>query len=196
MKFSIISEYHPTCCLTQSVNQSITSLFNSYSSFKHFQVTFDTLNTCIGCFSCWLKTPGKCCFKDLSEQINLHMVQDDLMIFITPIQYGCYSPAIKKVLDRSIPNVLPFFTQIKRKGHATEVHHAKRYPKVANRVIIAYSESITPEEESTFIALAKANSMNFHLPSPKVYVCRTQAEIDKALLEIKTHLIKEDPLDA
>ena len=120
------------------------------------------------------------------------MVQDDIIIFVAPIQYGCYSPAIKKVLDRSVPNVLPFFTKIKRKGYPTEIHHAKRYKKIASHIIIAYNESITPEEESTFIALTRANSINFHLPSPMVYICRTREEIDEALLEVKDKLSKEE----
>lgn len=195
MRFSIISEDAPTCSLTRSANQSITALFASLPPLKHFQVAFDTLNPCIGCFSCWIKTPGKCCFKDLSEEISTHMVQDDIIIFVTPIQYGCYSPAIKKVLDRSIPNVLPFFTKLKPKGHSAEVHHAKRYKKIASHIIIAYGESITPEEESTFRALTKANSINFQLPSPMVYVCRTSKEIDDALLEVKNKLSKEERHD-
>ena len=192
MRFSIISEYDPTCMLTQSANQSNTTLFATTPPLKHFQVAFDTLKPCIGCFSCWLKTPGRCCFKDLSEEISAHMVQDDMMIFVTSIQYGCYSPAIKKVLDRSIPNVLPFFTKIKHKGHPIEIHHAKRYKKTASFIMIAYSESITPEEEATFRALTKANGVNFHLPSPRVYICRTREEIGDALLEVKNKLSKEE----
>ena len=192
MRFSIISEHAPTCSLTRSANQSIKTLFTSTPPLKHFQITFDTLNSCIGCFSCWLKTPGKCCFKDLSEEISTHMVQDDIIIFVTPIQYGCYSPAIKKVLDRSVPNVLPFFTKVKRKGHPTEIHHAKRYKKAASHIIIAYADSISPEEESTFITLTQANSVNFHLPPPMVYICRTSKEINDALLEVKNKLSKEE----
>ncbi|MGL4737475.1 MAG: hypothetical protein ACRCW2_08500 [Cellulosilyticaceae bacterium] len=191
MNFSIISEHDPACSLTQAANDWISSLFGAVPCVKHFQVTFDTLHACIGCFSCWLKTPGKCCFKDLSDEINVHMVQDELMLFVTPIQYGCYSPGIKKILDRSIPNVLPFFTRVKRQGHPIEIHHARRYKKIAKRIIIAYTESITPAEEATFIALTKANSINFHLPPPQVYICRTHAEIHNALLQVKKQMLKE-----
>lgn len=186
MHFSILSEHNPSDDMTVFVNQYIHKLFRAYPNFKHFKLDFDAINACTGCFSCWVKTPGRCCLKDLTSELNFRLVHDDTVVLVTPIYYGCYSPSFKKLLDRSIPNILPFFKKVKG-----EIHHKQRYTHKAKQIILAYNSTITAEEQTTFLELVEANSINFDIDLPRVYFCQTPIELQIALNEIHYLLAKE-----
>jgi multimeric flavodoxin WrbA len=57
---------------------------------------------CVGCFECWVKTPGVCRFNDDGREIARQFIQSDLSIFFTPVTFGGYSAELKKALDRII----------------------------------------------------------------------------------------------
>lgn len=179
MSFSVVSETNDSSSLTLYANQEIHRLFDQISNFTHFKLEPTAFNACIGCFSCWLKTPGTCCFKDLTTEFNRCFILNDFIVLVTPIYYGCYSSGIKKILDRSIPNVLPFFKTIKG-----EVHHMQRYKQKAQLLILAYNEHLTDEEKATFLSLTKANSINLAINEPEVYFCQTPEQIRHALIKI------------
>lgn len=65
------------------------------------------IHPCIGCFSCWLKTPGKCIINDDYTFIPKYIIDNDVVVIITEIKYGCYSSYIKNVFERSIGVLLP-----------------------------------------------------------------------------------------
>ena len=73
---------------------------------------------CIGCFSCWINTPTKCILNDNFQYLK----ESNELIIINECRYGCYSTPIKRVLERFIGYVLPYFT-IRNK----EVHHQSGY---------------------------------------------------------------------
>ena len=76
------------------------------------------INPCAGCFGCWVRTPGICIINDEGRDIAGTIIQSDLVIYLTPVTFGGYSSHLKKVLDRSIALILPFFKKIDG-----EVHH-------------------------------------------------------------------------
>ena len=94
------------------------------------QITGDTrivsnkgsIRNCIGCFGCWIKTPGQCVMKDGYENMGSILSQADTVTIISKCYYGGYSPFVKNVLDRSIPFLLPFFKMIDN-----ETHHIKNH---------------------------------------------------------------------
>ncbi|MFW9827731.1 MAG: flavodoxin family protein [Candidatus Thorarchaeota archaeon] len=122
---------------------------------------------CQGCFECWVKSPGECRTDDYSREISRKMAQSDLIIHFTPITFGGYSSTIKYVIDRFIPNILPFFT--KRNG---ETHHKYRYKKRASIIAVGFKEESNEEEESTFKDLVGRNSHNMGAPihEPIIYI--------------------------
>lgn len=186
MSFSIIFEDIPTNPLSQYVKNAITQHFDSCPHLHYFPITPQSLRPCVGCFGCWLKTPGKCCINPLSAELSTHLVNDDVVIFISSIPYGSYSAPIKNVLDCSIPNVLPFFKLIKG-----EVHHSRRYKKLARHIVIAYGEQLLPQEKDTFLALTKANSLNLGIPDATVYFCETTTAISQTFTSIQDTFKKE-----
>jgi multimeric flavodoxin WrbA len=114
---------------------------------------------CQGCFDCWVKTPGECRTDDDGREIAKKMVQSQLIIHFTPITFGGYSSELKKVIDRFIPTILPFFA--KREG---ETHHKYRYKNRASIIAIGFLNKSNREQESTFKELVYRNSLNMGAP--------------------------------
>lgn len=112
---------------------------------------------CLGCFGCWIKTPGECVIEDEGRYIAKAMVQSDLFVTITPITFGGYSYELKKTMDRLLPNILPFFTKIKG-----EVHHKPRYKKYPDYLSIGITSDCFEPKAETFKTLVTRNSINLH----------------------------------
>ncbi len=67
------------------------------------------VNSCLGCFTCWVKTPGQCVHKDdMADLLTKHQTVD-VLILATPVFVDGMTSTLKAVLDRSIPLVQPFF---------------------------------------------------------------------------------------
>ncbi|MBU3093589.1 flavodoxin family protein [Clostridium sp. CF011] len=113
-----------------------------------FEVNRNNMKSCMGCTGCWIKTPGKCVIEDSLNSINESYVNSDLVIYLTPVIFGQYSSTIKNVMDRFIPNVLPFFEE----SNGATVHPS-RYDKYPKQILIGYGDDLTKEERDTFITL-------------------------------------------
>ncbi|ENK1242136.1 NAD(P)H-dependent oxidoreductase [Clostridium sporogenes] len=140
----------------------------------------DNIHPCCGCFNCWTKTPGKCTINDSYTEMPKYILQSNVVIIITKIYYGCYSPYIKNVIDRSIGILLPFFQKING-----EIHHAYRYNKSPKLVVIGYGENVTPNEETTFKSLIKANSLNLNFKDCKTFIADDISKIKVTLENLK-----------
>lgn len=114
---------------------------------------------CQGCFDCWLKTPGECKINDFGREAAKIMESGDLIIHLTPITFGGYSSELKKVVDRFIPTVRPYF--IKRNG---EIHHPFRSKKRGSIIVVGMLEHEDEEQESIFRQLVHRNSLNMGAP--------------------------------
>lgn len=77
-----------------------------------------SIKSCIGCFGCWLKTPGKCILKDKYNEMGRLLAGSGEIILISRCCFGGPGPFVKNVLDRSIPYILPYFV-IKKRGNAS-----------------------------------------------------------------------------
>lgn len=89
------------------------------------------INNCIGCYDCWLKTPGVCIFKDDGPKILTEYINADFVLFTSPIIMGFMSSLLKKVQERTHPLSLPFL-------HIKEdrIQHVPRYEKYPNLGVI------------------------------------------------------------
>lgn len=134
-----------------------------------------TIQNCIGCFGCWIKTPGKCVLKDGYENMGKLLAQADKLTIVSRCCYGSYSPFVKNVIDRSISYLLPFFRTIHN-----ETHHKPRYKKRLSLSVHFYGEKITLPEKRTAENLVAANCVNFNIREYKV----TFSENLNELLEV------------
>lgn len=111
---------------------------------------------CIGCFGCWMKTPGKCVIHDGYEGTSILMGKCTEMILVSRCYYGSVSPFVKMVQDRAISYIQADF--VMRKG---EMHHKRRYKNVITLSAHLYGENITDAEKETASELLQANADNY-----------------------------------
>ena len=62
---------------------------------------------CLGCFNCWIKTPGMCVEADAGREIAKAVIRSDVTVFFTPVTFGGYSPELKKGVRPVRPAHLP-----------------------------------------------------------------------------------------
>lgn len=145
-----------------------TSVFAQlFTAFGGDIVIFDQthkISPCAGCFGCWLKTPSTCVIKDDFRRMGALYAQCEEVILISNCAYGCYSPFIKNVLDRSINWVLPFMVT---RNH--EMHHPIRYENRFRFTVCFYGADITEAEKQTANKLVKANAVNFDASETTLY---------------------------
>ena len=116
-----------------------------------------SIHNCIGCFGCWLKTPGACVIRDKYGDMGEYLSKCDEVIIISECVYGGFSPFVKNVVDRSISYILPFF-----KINNGEMHHQKRYENKVNMKVWFYGNKITGREKETAKGIVKANCINLY----------------------------------
>ena len=83
------------------------------------------INHCLGCFNCWVKTPGKCVIKDDIEELLPKFIHSDIVIFATPVYVDNVTGIMKNFMDRLIPLVDPHF----EKDEGGECRHLKKFKK-------------------------------------------------------------------
>ena len=140
----------------------------------NYEITARTLREekiapCLGCFGCWLKTPGQCIIKDDASTLPRDVMQSDLLVYLTPVTFGMYSSELKKALDRfACPILLPFFEKVNG-----EIHHNGRYQKYPRIIAIGTLENQDCESEKTFETLVARNAINLHTKAASCIVYLT-----------------------
>ncbi len=101
------------------------------------------INRCLGCLSCWIKTPGRCIQKDdMNDLLDIYM-SSDIVIYACPVYVENVPGLIKDFMDRLIPITDPHF-ELDEKG---VTRHVKRYEKYPGTVVVANGGFI---EQSAF----------------------------------------------
>ena len=137
----------------QDINLDENSLDKGkYTIFQLSQI----VKPCVGCFGCWLKTPGKCVIKDNDSTFGIIMPHVKGVIVISELVFGGFSPNIKAIFDRSIGFILPFFCNVNG-----EMHHKQRYKKRPDLTYMFYGQNCTQAEKDIAQKLTKANAINF-----------------------------------
>lgn len=126
---------------------------------------------CLGCFECWVKTPGLCKIDDEGRVVTAAMLASDLVIYLTPLTFGGYSSELKKALDRSIGLVSPFFTLIDG-----EVHHQSRYARYPAILGFGIGDAHEVVQAPLFARLIERNALNLHAPAHAAVVIQRDAD--------------------
>lgn len=70
-----------------------------------------SIRDCVGCFSCWKRTPGCCIHKDDMPQVLEKMRQADLVVWATPLYHYGMTASMKRVLERTLPLSKPYIVK-------------------------------------------------------------------------------------
>lgn len=77
------------------------------------------IHECIGCFDCWLKTPGLCRLRDDGRRVVEAVAGAELVVFAAPMRMGFTSGLLKRGMDRLIPLLLPYIQVMDGECHHT-----------------------------------------------------------------------------
>lgn len=103
------------------------------------------LKHCLGCWSCWWTTPGRCVHKDLDEFYHNFLAADKVDIYCN-VSQGFVTSNMKAMIDRMIVFVLPYISW--DKGESCHEPRYEKYPAVS----VIYKGEFLPGEEEAFIA--------------------------------------------
>ena len=146
----------------------------------------DELSPCLGCFQCWVKTPGLCIItNDSANSIVAQLIQADVVILLSEIFYGGFSYDIKALLDRSISLISPYF-----ETYEGEMHHKKRYEHFPVLIAIGYGGHM-PEEYKTFKELAYRNALNLRPTKYFTFTIQDQNDVGKTMQMLHAVLTEE-----
>ncbi len=127
---------------------------------EHFRLAAMKLGYCLGCFECWVKTPGLCRIDDAGREVAAAVIGSDLAVYLTPITFGGYSAELKKAVDRLICLISPFFSRIDG-----EVHHRTRYERYPALLGVGVLAQPHPAQDEIFRTLIGRNAINLHAPA-------------------------------
>jgi FMN-dependent NADH-azoreductase len=89
------------------------------------------INYCVGCYTCWTKTPGRCVQKDdMATELLPKYLECDLCVLATPLYHYTVNAQMKTFIERTLPIIEPFFVF---KDGVTS--HPKRQPMPATVVL-------------------------------------------------------------
>ncbi len=143
-----------------------------------------TIARCMGCFNCWVKTPGVCVIDDFGREVARMAVRSDVVIFLTSVTFGCYSSELKKAVDRFVcPILLPFFTKVQG-----EVHHKPRYNPLPNLIGIGILPHPNEESERIFRTLVERNAINLHSPASQSAVFYSSRDTESVATGVRSLL--------
>jgi len=93
------------------------------------------IKPCLGCFLCWVKSPGKCVQDDDMAEVLEKYVQADLIIMGTPLYHYTMSGLLKNFIDRTLPMDEPWLVERRHLNHLTG--HPERYPKERSLFLVS-----------------------------------------------------------
>lgn len=157
----------------ENFEQLVNLLKNSNYKVEVFYTKQNRVESCVACYSCWIRTPGICRIKDSIKELSKWFYEADLFILYSRIEFGCYSSEIKCCLERMIPNMLPFFENRK-----SRMYHSPRYDKYPFYVMVGYGEYIAENEKECFTKLANANAINMQKTKCNVITIQANEKVD------------------
>ena len=132
-----------------------TDKFNTKETDIYVVKDNGSIKKCAACYGCWIKTPGQCIIKDGYDNMAYLWGRSDEVVIISKCIFGCYSPFVKNVLDRSIPYMHADFV-IDENGN---MYHKMRYDNKYKLSVYFYDAD--ESEKETAKELVKRNAVNF-----------------------------------
>lgn len=106
-----------------------------------------TIQHCLGCWGCWVRTPGECIIKDDASDVARVVINADFVLFASPLSMGFLSATLKRTMDKLIPLVHPYMAE-----DQGEVHHLARYEAYPLAGLLLAKESSTDDQDIQIIS--------------------------------------------
>lgn len=150
----------------------------------------DDLKHCIGCWSCWVKTPGICVHKDEIEQTYKKYINSDRVVFLLGTHNGFINNISKKFIDRLIPHYHPYIII-----EDSECHHRARYDKYPEMIFYIDPQDLSIEEKNVIEDYCYRTAYHFRSNSRIIDLDRKKCNVLK-YRAAKNELISSQPLNS
>lgn len=118
----------------------IASLFDGQIRYR--ALGSEEIKACIGCWTCWLKTPGKCGLKDALSENYADYINADKVILLMDTAQGFINHQAKAFIDRTIPHYHPYIEIVNG-----ECHHKARYARYPELYFYFDAQNLKADEE-------------------------------------------------
>jgi multimeric flavodoxin WrbA len=108
-----------------------------------------TIKNCIGCFTCWTKTPGVCVHKDdMTNELYPKWLECDLAVYASPLYHFTLNATMKAFVERTLPIVQPFLEQ---RGEKTYHPLRHEFPKAVFLSVAGFPEPAVFDQLSSWV---------------------------------------------
>lgn len=102
----------------------------------------EEITPCIGCWNCWLKTPGKCVFNDVMTEVYADYINSSRVVILFDSSKGFVNYQMKAFFDRTIPHYHPYIEIVDG-----ECHHLARYDEYPELYFYYDTKDLTERED-------------------------------------------------
>lgn len=138
------------------------------------------LKDCIGCWHCWVKTPGICLHKDAMVDYYDKFMTSDKVIFLFPTGSGFLKGYVKTFIDRLIPLAHPYIEIVEG-----EMMHKYRYETYPELDFYFSEEGLTTQENQMIEDYCYRVAYHFRVPAGRVTFNESQA--------MRTPMLQREP---
>lgn len=117
--------------LASAFKEGLLSRIGYNSKVEELLLNQMEIKPCLGCFSCWNKTPGSCVIHDDMKTVIEKLLWADITIWSFPLYYFGVPGPLKMLIDRQLPMVLPFMVKDSETGS-----HPSRYDMSGKRHVL------------------------------------------------------------
>jgi len=142
MRITILNGNPASSTFDSYLGQLKSSLEANQKSVTCLDLRALPLRHCVGCWGCWVKTPGECVARDASLEMDRAVINADFVLWAAPLKMGFPAELLKMALDKHLPLIHPYMEVAYGESH--HLRRYKRYPRVG---LLLEKESMTDERD-------------------------------------------------
>ena len=147
MKITILNGNPRPSALDDYLAELVSQLASTGGSVTQLDLRDLPLRYCIGCWGCWVKTPGECSSRDASLEMDRAVINADFVLWAAPLKMGFPSELLKRAMDKHLPLIHPYM--VLDQG---EAHHLRRYPRAPRFGLLLETETATDAPDLEIIS--------------------------------------------
>ncbi|MGC8657645.1 MAG: flavodoxin family protein [Desulfomonilaceae bacterium] len=152
------------------------------ATIERVQLRKKNIKNCIGCYTCWTKTPGKCVLDDdMTNNLFPKWLKSDIVIYATPLYHYTVNARMKAFIERTLPAWEPYLKRM-----ADRTHHPVRQkpPKAVVVSVAGFPESSVFSYLSSYVNMlfGKGLLAEIYRPASEVMTLPPFAEKTRAIL--------------
>jgi len=142
MKITILNGNPQPAAFDEYLTRLTASLETNGQHVTRLDLRDMPLRYCVGCWGCWVKTPGECINHDASLEMDRAVINADFVLWASPLKMGFPTELFKRAQDKHLPLIHPYM-----EVDQGEAHHLKRYASYPRVGLLLEKEAGTDERD-------------------------------------------------